>query len=577
MITSTATDATQVSTPADGARTAAPAQPRKRASAAPVRHTPLRDIAIVLAAVTTGAAMGTALNVQSGVSAGLAGAIAFVSACVMLAIHALIRSSGSVAELDAEVQSLRKEVRRLSPAAQRRQRDVPPATADAAPPHQDAHVPPATHPWPMETTQTIAPAVARAEQAYESGVHEHETKYEPSGTDAEFERLQSLIRKLAEETAGPRASYEVAAAMGAAVLASDTQRTVNFETNSRRAEPGRNASETVQTNMIRPEPVRSERFAKAVAQPAAARDMIAAPQSAPAPDVVAASAPVYGYATDVWRGEPAVSAPDYRTYAGILAAMPEKPALTGLAAQIDKAIEAERVDVFLTPVQALADRKAAHYEISVKLKLEDDADLEHSALSFAARTAGLGGKLDALRLSRVARVARRVEKHGSGARVLSSFIGTSLAEDAFLEAIADQLGANPAASIVMSFTQADVRAFGPIHWDTIQTMSEMGLGFALDDVTDLDMDFSSLQRRGFRFAKLDASVFLEGLPAADGAVPSADICRHFSELGLSLIVGHIEDEWALAKILGFGVVYGQGVLFGAPRPVKAEILEASVH
>ena len=93
--------------------------------------------------------------------------------------------------------------------------------------------------------------------------------------------------------------------------------------------------------------------------------------------------------------------------------------------------------------------------------------------------------------------------------------------------------------------------------------------------TDLDMDFASLQRRGFRFVKLDATVFLDGLPAPSGPLPAADICRHFADLGLSLIVGQIDDEWVAAEIMGLGVVYGQGVLFGAPRPVKAEVVETA--
>jgi cyclic-di-GMP phosphodiesterase TipF (flagellum assembly factor) len=39
---------------------------------------------------------------------------------------------------------------------------------------------------------------------------------------------------------------------------------------------------------------------------------------------------------------------------------------------------------------------------------------------------------------------------------------------------------------------------------------------------------------------------------------------------LALIVGHIEDEASLAKVHGFGVLYGQGALFGGPRAVAVE-------
>jgi cyclic-di-GMP phosphodiesterase TipF (flagellum assembly factor) len=57
-------------------------------------------------------------------------------------------------------------------------------------------------------------------------------------------------------------------------------------------------------------------------------------------------------------------------------------------------------------------------------------------------------------------------------------------------------------------------------------------------------------------------------------VPAADICRHLADFGLTLIVGRIEDDWLLARILGFGVLFGKGTLFGEPRLVKDEVVAA---
>ena len=55
-------------------------------------------------------------------------------------------------------------------------------------------------------------------------------------------------------------------------------------------------------------------------------------------------------------------------------------------------------------------------------------------------------------------------------------------------------------------------------------------------------------------------------------MPASDICRHLADFGLSLIVGRIEDDWLLARILGFGVMFGKGTLFGGPRLVKDEVV-----
>jgi cyclic-di-GMP phosphodiesterase TipF (flagellum assembly factor) len=82
------------------------------------------------------------------------------------------------------------------------------------------------------------------------------------------------------------------------------------------------------------------------------------------------------------------------------------------------------------------------------------------------------------------------------------------------------------------------------------------------------MDFQALTDRGFVIARLDAEIFLVGLPAEGVMVPTADICRHLATCGLALVVGGIIDDQQLARIFGFGVLFGQGQVFGGPRAVN---------
>ncbi|MFV0295094.1 MAG: EAL domain-containing protein, partial [Hyphomicrobiaceae bacterium] len=153
-----------------------------------------------------------------------------------------------------------------------------------------------------------------------------------------------------------------------------------------------------------------------------------------------------------------------------------------------------------------------------------------------------------------------------------SLASESLGDENFLGTFADLLTDEDGmgARLVLSFTQAEVRDFTRIHWQTVTAMSSIGLKFALEDVLDLDMDFEKLQQNGFSFIKLDAVVFLEGLPLPGGLVPPADICRHLASMGFGLIVGGIVEEKVLARIHGFGAVLGQGTLFGAPRSVSLD-------
>ena len=184
-------------------------------------------------------------------------------------------------------------------------------------------------------------------------------------------------------------------------------------------------------------------------------------------------------------------------------------------------------------------------------------------------------RIDAERMIRAARVARRLGERGRQGSVLSVIAGESLADAEFIGTASVNTG-DGRMNLVLSFAQSEVRNFTTGHAEALSQLATAGFRFALEDVTDLDMDFGGLQAMGFDFVKLDAPVFLEGLAAPGGGrVPASDICRHLSDFGLTLIVGRIEDDWLLARILGFGVLFGKGTLFGGPKLVKPEVVGAA--
>jgi len=250
----------------------------------------------------------------------------------------------------------------------------------------------------------------------------------------------------------------------------------------------------------------------------------------------------------------------------------QSPPSRSRIADIREAIAADRLDLLLDPILGLGDRKARHFEVSVRVRTGDGQALDAEAVASMAPGAGLVPQLDAAKLSRSVRVAGRLQARGNNASLFSTLALESLSEGSFLDSFDTVLtGQRPLLRrLVLSFAQSDVRRFGERHWDAVARLAESGLRLSLEHVTDLDMDFESLHEHGFDFVKLDADVFLKGLPMADGVVPASDICRHFSDHGLAVIVGHIEDEEKLARILGFGVLFGQGTLFGGPRAVAVD-------
>jgi cyclic-di-GMP phosphodiesterase TipF (flagellum assembly factor) len=236
------------------------------------------------------------------------------------------------------------------------------------------------------------------------------------------------------------------------------------------------------------------------------------------------------------------------------------------------AIDASRVDVYLDPILGLDDHRARHFEVSVRLRREDGEPMDPRALASVIAGTGLGPRIEAATFTESLRLAGEFAARGSSADLFSTASGESLRDGGFHAALSNALAPDTAlgARLVMSISQAEVRAFGPAHWEALAALAQVGLRYALVDVVDLDMDFEGLALRSFEFVRLDARVFLQGLPAPHGFVPAADLCRHLSGFGFTLIVSRIAEERELVKVLGFGALLGQGRLFGGPRPIRQD-------
>jgi cyclic-di-GMP phosphodiesterase TipF (flagellum assembly factor) len=242
------------------------------------------------------------------------------------------------------------------------------------------------------------------------------------------------------------------------------------------------------------------------------------------------------------------------------------PALNPQLARVAEAIAAQRIEVLLEPIHALAEGRPRHVEVSMRLITADGAVLDHGEFARTAKGTGLMPRIDAARVTHATRVARRLGDRGRQGSVLVRVDGNSLSDESFVAAA--EAAGHAAKRLVLSLAQSEVRAFASAHLQALKRLAAAGLRFALEEAVDLDMDLAALKAKGVDFVKLDAPQFLEGLPTANGRVPASDICRHLGEHGLTLVVGRIEDEWKLARILGFGVLFGKGALFGEPRIVR---------
>ena len=124
-----------------------------------------------------------------------------------------------------------------------------------------------------------------------------------------------------------------------------------------------------------------------------------------------------------------------------------------------------------------------------------------------------------------------------------------------------------AETLIFEFDQASIASE---DYDTrlnLQRLRGCGYRFSLDQVTDLDLDLEDLAEQGFRYIKVGAHMLHE---LARGDTPVLDMRGFKGALdrnAMDLIVEKIESEEMLLDLLELRVDFGQGYLFGEPRPI----------
>jgi len=253
---------------------------------------------------------------------------------------------------------------------------------------------------------------------------------------------------------------------------------------------------------------------------------------------------------------------------------PEPPA--DQLADIRAAIEANRVDLYLQPIVTLPQRKVRYYEAMSRLRTEQGEVLHAADFIPQAEGAGLMPKIDNLVVFRCVQVVRRLLLKNRDIGLFCNVAGSTLTDSIVFAQLLEFLDANRAIapSLVLEFTQNAVRAMGPIEHESLAALAERGFRFSLDNVADLRFEPRELADRSFRFIKIPANLLLNRTGSAAAAdIHPADLSDLLGRFGIDLIADKIESEGSVVDLLDYDVRYGQGFLFSAPRPVRAEALQ----
>lgn len=252
-----------------------------------------------------------------------------------------------------------------------------------------------------------------------------------------------------------------------------------------------------------------------------------------------------------------------------------------IAAMVREALDANRVDLYLQPVVGLPQRRTSFYEGFTRLRTGAGEVVTPGAFLAAAESAGLIAEVDNLLLLRCVQIVRRLTKSDRRVGVFCNVSLRSLADEDFFPGFLDFLRRNGdlAGALIFEMPRAAFESRSAIAARNMARLADYGFRFSLDQVGDLNIDLNELQRAGVRFVKIPGDRLVAALHGGEpvagrepGALPPEDVAGLFARYGVDLVAEKIETEATVVEVLDLDIAYAQGHLFGAPRPVREEVL-----
>ncbi|MDP3854740.1 EAL domain-containing protein [Phenylobacterium sp.] len=246
------------------------------------------------------------------------------------------------------------------------------------------------------------------------------------------------------------------------------------------------------------------------------------------------------------------------------------------------ALADNRVDLYLQPIVGLPQRRTVFYESYSRLRDETGRVLMPAEYLTVAEPEGLMTSIDNLLLFRCVQIVRRLAKQDRKVGIFCNVSTSSLADETFFPQFLELLAANRdlAGALIFELGQAAFDARGSVEARNMGKLAELGFRFSLDKVVDLDIDFQDLARSDVKFLKISAQVLLDELTETDEGLvlrsmpdlAAQDFAQLTRRYGVDLIAEKVESERQIVDILELDIHFGQGHLFGEPRPIRDAVL-----
>lgn len=253
-------------------------------------------------------------------------------------------------------------------------------------------------------------------------------------------------------------------------------------------------------------------------------------------------------------------------------------------ARVKDAIENDRIDLYLQPIVSLPQRKQRYYEAFSRLRNSDGTVLRPSDYLDAAERVNRIGLIDNMILLRAVQALRQLGPQSQHYRIFCNISPATIFDEEFFVRFTDYLDANNdlARRLVFEFTYPAVEMMNETVEKNLASIARRGYAFSVDHIRRFDLNWRALREKNFRFVKASSALLLNENNGDDAARARVKAFKdRLREHEIDLIVEKVEVEAHMPEILSLGIDFGQGELFGAPRPASfyiapdVELAEAS--
>ncbi|MEO1029514.1 MAG: EAL domain-containing protein [Pseudomonadota bacterium] len=252
--------------------------------------------------------------------------------------------------------------------------------------------------------------------------------------------------------------------------------------------------------------------------------------------------------------------------------------------QVKVALQEGRIDLHLQPVVSLPQRRVAFYEAYTRLRSADNSLIMPSDFLESARKAKLLGAIDNMTLFRCVQIVRKLASRDRRVGVFCNIAAASLEDETFFPQFLEFMAENRdlSGSVIFEIRADRFETRSRTMRENMERLTSLGFRFSIDHAQSLLIDLPRLQDAGVRFVKIGANDLINNLRDPDGPRPisalnrrldAAGVSAVFARYGITLIAEKLEDEASVIEILEYDIPFGQGNVFGPPRPIKASLMQ----